>query len=129
MASVTIDKFTVTKDVANAEIDLEYTIKWSDFDKTTNLQYQESWKVIEDDTGQDGDDAHAGDDAVNTGLIEIAVVSANGAASTKRTKSRTIAFSNLDQDVGDDEIRAVVSLAPLLPAAVSKESDVVVVNA
>jgi hypothetical protein len=129
MASVTVDKFTITKDVANAEIDFEYTIKWSDFDKLTNLQYQETWKLIGDDTGQDGDDTHAGDDSINTGPIEIAFVSPNGASSTKRTKSKTIAYSNLDEDSGDDEIRAVVSLSPLLPSAVSKESDVVVVNA
>jgi len=134
MASVTITNFQVVKNVANADITLDYTINWSAFDMNTNLQYSEAWKLIGDDTGQDGDDVPVGDDPINLGLMFLGVVSSNGQASTPRSKSKTIAFSNLDEDVGaaafeDDELRAVVTLTPLLPAVISRESDVVVVNA
>jgi hypothetical protein len=122
---------TIDKQVANAVVNSTWQIKWSPFDIASGLEYTESWKLIGDDTGQDGDNAQAGDDPVNTGLNFLATLSANGQATTDRSKSKTIAFANLDEDgVGlDDEIRAVVTLTPLLPTAKTKESPAVVVDA
>lgn len=127
MASVSNMQLSIVKDVANAEITLDYDIMFSSFDQLTNLSYLESWKLIGDDTGQDGDDQAAGDDPINLGLMLLSTVSSNGQASLHRTKTRTIAWSNLNEDVTapaapDDEIRAVVTLQPSLPVTTSRES-------
>ena len=131
MASVTGVTVNIAKNVANAVVDLDCDINWSDFDKATNLQYAFAWKLIGDDTGQDGDDGVAGDDPINMGLMFLSYVSANGSSTTHRHESKTIAWSNLNEDAGandDDEIRAVVTLTPQLPLTVSRESNLVTVN-
>ncbi|MET0325972.1 MAG: hypothetical protein ABW122_07930 [Ilumatobacteraceae bacterium] len=128
MASITTPVLTIVRDVANVDVSITYTINWSEFDRNSDLQYLETWKLIEDDTGQDGDEAAAnGDDAIVQPFGFAALVSANGQASTPRTLTRpTMAFSNLDKDVGDDEIRAVVTLTPQLPLGIVRESAAVV---
>ena len=85
-------------------------------------------EAVEDDTGQDGDEVPAnGDDAIPQQFGFAALLSANGQTSTTRTLTRpTMAFSNLDKDVGDDEIRAVVTLTPQLPLGIVRESLAVV---
>ena len=130
----TISNLTLSlvKDVANMDITFEFDIEWNAFEQATDLEFDEAWKVIGDDTNQDGDNLPVGDDPISLGLIPIVRVSSNGNAVTHRTKTRTIAFSSFDEDVGvneDDEIRAVVTLTPLLPVATSRESNMVPVNA
>ena len=130
----TISNLTLSlvKDVANMDVTFEYDIEWDPFDQATDIEFDESWKLIGDDTNQDGDNLPVGDDPISLGLMPIVRVSSNGNAVTHRTKTRTIAFSNLDEDTGvneDDEIRAVVTLRPLLPVATSRESSMVPVNA
>lgn len=135
MASLGNITLSIERDVANAVITFEYDVSWSTYDQLTNLPYWETWKLIGDDTGQDLDDAGAGDDPVNLGLFALSSIASNGQASTHRVKTRTIAFANLDEDdnalasIADDEIRAVVTLTPQLPAAVSRESNLVTVTA
>jgi hypothetical protein len=109
---------TIVKDVANANFTVDYDIEWSPFEQQTNLEFDEFYKLIGDDTGQDADDLPVGDDPIDIGLVAVGKVSSNGAALTHRTKSRTIAFSNLNEDktapaTNDDEIRAVVTLGSL----------------
>jgi hypothetical protein len=124
---------TVLRDVANANVTAEYDIEWNAFDQATDLEYDEAWKLIGDDTNQDGDNLPIGDDPISLGLMPIVRVSSNGNAVTHRTKTRTIAFSNLNEDIStvdpDDEIRAVVTLTPKLPVATSRESNFVSVVA
>ena len=127
MASLRNVTVAIVRDVANAEITVEYDIDWSEFDRNTNVEYSETWLLRGDDTGQDGDNGPVGDDHISLGPILVATVSSNGQATTHRTKSKTIAFGNLDEDTGalpdgDDEIRAVVTLTPRLPLATSRES-------
>jgi hypothetical protein len=59
-------------------------------------------------------------------------VSSNGAASIHRTRTRTLPLGNLNEDSGavpnPDELRAVVTLTPVAPAAVSRESNQVALN-
>jgi hypothetical protein len=133
MASISNLVLTIDKDVANADVKVEYDIVWSSFDQLTNLQYLDTFRLIEDDTNQDGDDTPAGDDSISVGLVPFLLVSSNGNATTHRTKTVTMAFSNLNKDntAGntDDEIRAVVTLTPQLPVATSRESGVVTVAA
>ena len=79
---------TLTKDVANAEVDVTYRINWSAFDQLTNLKYTESWSLV------------ALDGAVKTTLFTgptlISGISSNGDASTDRAKSTRIPWSDLD---------------------------------
>ena len=136
MATLSNVTLSIVRDVANAVMTVEYDINWSAFDRATGITYLETFRFIEDDTGQDGDELLTpGDDAINSGLQLVTFVSANGAATTHRTKSRTIEFDLLNRDTsalpsaGDDEIRAVVELTPQLPVATSRESTVVTVTA
>ena len=129
MATLRNVTVSIVRDVANADVTVEFDIDWSEFDRLTNLQYSETWTLKGDDTGQDGDDAGAGDDPISLGPVLVGTVSANGATTTHRTKSRTVALASLDEDggalpFGDDEIQAVVTLTPRLPAATSRESTI-----
>jgi hypothetical protein len=62
----------------------------------------------------------------------LVAVSSNGAASIHRTRTRTLPLGNLNEDSGavpnPDELRAVVTLTPVAPAAVSRESNQVALN-
>ena len=57
----------------------------------------------------------------------------NGQATTSRTLTKTIGWADLNEDDNggnvDDEIRAVVTLTPVLPVTTSRESAAVVVVA
>ena len=134
MASVSNIVLSVVRNVANAEITVEYDINWSNFDQLTNLPYIDSFRLIEDDTDQDGDNLPVGDDPISlTRFVFVIPISSNGQAVTHRTKTTTLPFSNLNKDDNggniDDEIRAVVTLTPQLPATVSRESNLVTVTA
>jgi hypothetical protein len=133
MATVSNVALSIVRDIANADVSLEYDINWSSFDQLTNVEYDETWKLIGDDTGQDGDDGVAGDDPISLGIMFATTVSSNSQTTTHRTKSKTIAWSSLNEDTtlpssaNDDEIRAVVTLTPKLPLAASRESNLVTV--
>jgi hypothetical protein len=131
----TIDNLTlnIVRDVGNADITVDYKIKWTAFEQLTDLEFDEVWTLKGDDTGQDADDLPVGDDTISIGPIPVGKVSSNGQASTQRTKTKTILWTNLDEDktapaTKDDEIRAVVTLTPRLPAVTSKESNLVTVD-
>lgn len=133
MATASNVNLTIVRDVANANATVTYTVNWSAFDQASNLQYTESVRFIGDDTGQDGDTGPVGDDPISIGLSFIALLSANGQATTARTRSFTFPFANLNEDdvalLGntDDEIRAIVTLTPRLPVVVNAESNLVTV--
>jgi hypothetical protein len=133
MPTITNPTLSVVKDVANAEITFAFDIEWTAFEQATDLEFDEAWKLTGDDTGQDGDNLPIGDDAIGLGLMPLIRVSSNGQAVTHRVKTKTIAFSTLNEDTSavdpDDEIRAVVTLTPLLPVATSRESNLVSVTA
>jgi len=134
MATISNIVLSIVRDVANAEVTIDYDINWSSFDRASNLSYLDSFRLIEADTNQDGDNLPVGDDPVSlTGLVFLLPISANGATVTHRTKTTTLPFANLNKDSNggndDDEIRAVVTLTPQLPVATSRESNVVTVAA
>ena len=113
---------TLTRDIANCNVELNYKINWPTFEQLTNLAYTEAWSLV----ALDG----AIKTTVFTGPMLVNGVSSNGAASTSRTKVATIPFADLDEDLNDDdEIAAVVTLTPKLPIAKTVQSPTVVVNA
>jgi hypothetical protein len=115
-------KLTITKDIANADISLEYDLNWSGFDQLTNLSYNEKWELVGDDAGTTT--------TIFVGPMLVNGVSSNGNATTHRTKGATIPWSDLDEDPNNlDEIAAVVTLTPLLPLTKVAKSALVVVDA
>jgi hypothetical protein len=156
MASLTtpVLEIEVVNDGANlvANVTVTYTINWSIQDQAGETQYREVCKLIGDDTGivpaEDGTD-----DAIPNGqlfpqlvfppfpvplpaaaLVPIpsGVISSGGDASTDRVHKKTISLTNLDEDKNPvpnpDELRAVASLTPIAPQAVSRESNQVLLN-
>jgi hypothetical protein len=112
---------TLTRDIANAEVDLFFRINWSKFDQLTDLSYSESWSLV----ALDG----ANKTTIFTGPVLATGVSSKGDTSTDRTKSATIPWADLDEDLNDDdEIAAVVTLTPRLPTTKIAQSATVVVN-
>ncbi len=134
MATISNLDLNIVRDVANAEITVEFDINWSTFDQATNLQYLVSWTLIGDDTGFDNDLLGA-DDEIPMGLMPIVKLSSRGNASTHYSNAdspHTIAWADLDEDpqswANPDEIRAVVTVTPLLPTTVTRESNLVEVT-
>ena len=150
ISNLTLD-IEVVNDGANlvANVTAAYRINWSSYDQESNQPYRESCVLIGDDTGitpaEDGtDDSIPGGTlfpqllfppfpAVNGGgvlaspLIPLFNTTAsNGQAFTDRVHTRSIPLGNLDEDAGSlsnpDEIRAQVTMTPVLPAAVTRES-------
>jgi hypothetical protein len=148
ISNLTLD-IEVVNDGANlvANVTASYRINWSSYDQNSNQPYRESCVLIGDDTGitpaEDGSD-----DAIPNGTLfpqllfpPFPVVtgglpspliplfnttSSNGQAFTDRVHTKSIPLGNLDEDPGagvnPDEIRAQVTMTPVLPVAVTRES-------
>jgi hypothetical protein len=131
MANVEITDFTVEKDIANATLTLSYRITFDDYDKVTNMGWEEGWRYIEDDTGFD-QDLDAPDDQIGFRQKVIQPLRANGRDYVDRVRTRELAWAdlNLDSDTwgGNEEMRGEVTLTPLLPEKVVVESDVVEIS-
>jgi hypothetical protein len=112
----------VQRDIANAEITVDYDVNWSNFDQLTNLSYSEKWELVGDDNGVTA--------TIFVGPSLVNGISSNGNATTHRTQTATIPFSDLDEDPnGLDEIAAVVTLTPKLPVPRVAKSALVTVDA
>ena len=112
---------TLTRDTANANVVINYRIRWSTFDQLTNLAWTETWSLV----GLDG----AVKTTLYTGPILATGLSSNGNSFTDRTLSDTIPWADLDEDANaTDEIAAVVNLAPRLPTTKTATSATVVVS-
>ena len=113
-------ELTIRKDVANAEVTVEYDIHWSNFDQLTNLPYSERWELVGVDT--------VGNTTLYVGPMLVGGISSNNNDTTHRTHVQTIAWTELDEDVADDEIAVVVTLTPQLPVQRTRQSPQVVVS-
>ena len=141
----------VVNDGANlvANVTAAYRINWSTYDQESEQPYREVCKLIGDDTGitpaEDGvDDAIANGQLFPQllfppvpgpgplpGPIPLPIplfntVASNGQSSIHRVHTKTINLTSLDEDKAPtpnpDEIRAQVTLTPVLPVAVIRES-------
>lgn len=125
MATIGPVSLAVAINVANADITCTYSLTGSAFDVASGQPYLEVCKLVGDDTGIVPAEDNTDDNIVNgllTPIFNFPVVFTS-TASIARTRTKTIAKSNLDEDVGTDEIRAVVTLTPLPPSASSRESN------
>ena len=125
MASISAVSLSVVTNVANADITVTYSLTGSAFDIASGQPYTEICRLMGDDTGIVPAEDNV-DDVIPNGLMtpifSIPVVFTN-ALPINRTRTKTIAKSDLNEDVGTDEIRALVTLTPLPPLAVSRESN------
>jgi hypothetical protein len=148
VSNLTLD-IEVVNDGANvvADVTASYRINWSSYDQNSNQPYRESCILIGDDTGitpaEDGtDDPIPGGTlfpqllfppfpVVSGGLASPLIplfntTASNGQAFTDRSHSRRLNLSALDEDqppvLNPDEIRAQVTLTPVLPTSVTRES-------
>lgn len=130
MASIGAVSLSVVQDVANVDITVTYTLTGSAFDIASGQPYFEVCKLIGDDTGIVPAEDNT-DDAIPNGVLtpifSLPIVFTN-TTPVSRTRNKTIAKADLDEDVGTDEIRALVTLTPVLASAVSRESNQVTGN-
>ena len=127
MASIGAVSLSIVTNVANADITVTYALTGSAFDIASGQPYTEVCRLMGDDTGIVPAEDNA-DDVIPNGLLTsifaplFPVVFTN-ALPINRTRTKTIAKSDLDEDVGLDEIRAMVTMTPQAPVAVSRESN------
>ena len=127
MASIGAVSLSIVTNVANADITVTYALTGSAFDIASGQPYTEGCRLMGDDTGIVPAEDNV-DDVIPNGLLTsifaplFPVVFTN-ALPINRTRTKTIAKSDLDEDVGLDEIRAMVTMTPQAPVAVSRESN------
>ena len=129
MALIGPVSLSVVTNVANANITVTYSLTGSAFDIASGQPYKEVCRLIGDDTDIVPAEDNA-DDVIPNGVISapfFPVVFTN-ALPVNRTHTKTIAKADLNEDVGLDEIRAVVTLTPQAPFAVFRESNQVTGN-
>ncbi|MDQ4132134.1 MAG: hypothetical protein M3179_02775 [Actinomycetota bacterium] len=118
------------KGEADVVVDVTYQIRFDSYDQHSNQAYVEVCRIMGDDTGT-GDSPAAGDDDTLGFLTPLFLRStqANGKPTLKRQFSKTFRKVDLNEDRGEienpDEIRALVTLTPVAPSAVSRESNLV----
>jgi len=111
-----------------ARVEVTYEITFDSYDQHSDQAYVEVCRLIGDDTGT-GDPP--GPDQTLGFLTPLFVTStrSDGQPTLARDWKKTFRKTDLDEDRGTvpnpDEIRAVVTLTPVQPAAVSRESNLV----
>ena len=128
MASIGPVELKVTLKEDDALVSVTYEIAFDSYDQNSNQAYVEVCRLIGDDTGT-GDPP--GPDQVLGFVTPLFVTdsASNGKASVQRKWKKTFRKTDLDEDrvagTNPDEIRALVTLTPVQPAAVSRESNLV----
>ena len=93
MATATITRFTITRDTANADVELDYTVNYDEFDVESNIGYHETYKLIGDDTNQDGDDGAPGDNQVGVTFFFVSPQRANDRPASSATRTWTLPWA------------------------------------
>ena len=111
-----------------AFVEVRYEIAFDGYDQRSNQPYTEVCRLIGDDTATG--DLPAPDHTVGflTPLL-MTIAQAGDQPSLKREWKKTFRKTDLDEDRGPipdpDEIRAVVTLTPVLPSGATRESNLV----
>lgn len=118
---------------AEAKVEVTYEVTFDDFDQHSNQPYVEVCRLVGDDTLAADPADTAPDDTLGflTPLFFRSTRS-DGNPSLSRHFTKTFRMRDLDEDLGTvndpDEIRAVVTLTPVVPSAVARESNLVELN-
>ena len=132
----------VVNNGANLEpnVTVEYDITFSSYDRHSNQAYTELCRLIGDDTGivpaEDGvDESIPGDQLFPTGPFPFPVfstIASEGRATVHRVHKKTLPLSALNEDQtaasNPDELRAQITLTPVIPVAIVRESNQVLLN-
>jgi hypothetical protein len=119
----------ISRSGANAIVDVTYTITGNIPDRIERQKYMELCRLIGDDTPGDGTD-----DVVPNGTLREKVVEFSTTNfEFSRALQITLPASFLNEDSGGpvsavDEIRAVVTLTPVVPKMSTRESNQVLFN-
>ena len=124
MASIGTVTLTIVPDVANANITVKYSLTGSAFDVASGQPYTELCQLIGDDTGINPPEDNV-DDPIPSGVLTsiFSTVTFPNTTPINRVRTKTIPKLNLNEDVGTDEIRAVVTLTPIPASKVTRESN------
>ncbi len=132
MAAISTPTLTITGSPTpgHSIVKVDYEVTFDAFDKAADQPYFESVKLIGDDTAVAGDPAGAApDDQLQTIMSSFVRASMIVAPATtlKRSHTKTVSNVTLNEDRVDapnpDEIRAVVTLTPRMPAPAARESN------
>lgn len=108
-------------------VKLDYTITGSNHDIASEMSYREVCRIIGDDTPGDGTD-----DILGT-LLDNTITFTGTNTGFGRGFSLVLPLSLLDEDSGGvlpqgDEIRALVTITPILPSESSRESNQITIS-
>ena len=134
ITSITLDPISVV--VANATVNVNVTVGFNNYDIKSGQQYKMVCRLMGDDTPEGNPDdlipggsltpvfGFPGGPTIDLGQL----IQADGLASKTFTFTKTLAKSALDEDQAPepnpDEIQAEVTLTPILPATVTRQSNV-----
>jgi len=133
MAKIGPVTLTVQPQGTQAKVEVSYQITFDDFDQKSNQPYVEVCRLVGDDTVIGDQPSAAPDDPIGfmTPLF-FRSTRADGKPTLNRKFTKTFRMADLDEDRGTvpdpDEIRAMVSLTPILPTAAARESNLVELN-
>ena len=125
MAAIGAVTLSIVRDVANAEITVKYSLVGSPFDVSSGQPYTEVCRLIGDDTGITPPEDNV-DDPIPNGVLSSNSIVFPNTTPLNRVRTKTLPLASLNEDVGTDEIRAVVQLRPILPSATTRESNQVI---
>jgi hypothetical protein len=140
-----------------ANVTVDYDIVFSSYDQDSNQPYTEVCRLIGDDSGQNPPEDGQDDSIPGGQLFPVLIlpplpaagpipapvpipipipllntIASDGRPSVHRTHSKTLPLSALNEDQGTvpnpDEIRAQVTITPVAPATVVRESNQVALN-
>jgi hypothetical protein len=130
--SITLDPISVV--VANATVTVRVTLGFNTYDVNSNQQYRMICRLVGDDTPEGNPD-----DTIRNGsltpVINIPplppidlgqIVQSDGLTTKSFVFTKTLAKADLDEDQAPepnpDEIQAEVTLTPILPQTVTRQS-------
>jgi hypothetical protein len=132
ITSITLDPITVV--VANATVNVNVNVGFDTYDVHSNQRYKMVCRLVGDDTPEGNPD-----DAISNGSLTPVltlpgippidlgqVIQADGLTNKSFTFTKTLAKADLDEDKSPepnpDEIQAEVTLTPILPQTVTRQS-------
>jgi len=121
MASISNVILTATINVGNANINVTYQLTGSTFDVTSGQPYKEVVKLI----SLDPPNGPENNRDIPNGLITDTIVVFSNTTPINRTRSKTMEKADLDEDTPklEDEIRAIVTLTPVIAEKVEVGSN------
>ena len=128
MATIGPVKLNIDVQGNQATVDVSYDIIFDSYDQNSNQHYVEVCRFMGDDTNV-GDTQEAGPDDVLGFVTPIFLRStaSNGQPKLSRRWTKTFPRGDLDEDRGNvpnpDEFYARVTLTPVAPSTVSKDSN------